>query len=310
MSVSKNKKTGGGKRVTVSRSGARPVADTQVVKQAWLSAIKSFFKVIICAFATFSLVLAMLFCIVPKAAVPIFHFFGMRGAEEKSYERIYEKSGSTSDLYNLVIYEMEQNNSKKELEYIKSMYKAKDYGQFCEKLNKSGISSANGNKSLYVYVADTNAFLMGQEMKCSVEIGLNEKKSDWQFDLVKLVTNNVSGSNLTENSFNAFISAIYKTDKMTLEDKQILIRLLDLTLTDGNTRFKELVDARLNAIQLKLATNRANAVEKILLTYSKMQWYEGLYYYDLMLNLEETEQGQQYKEAYESARQEYNNLIK
>lgn len=299
------------KNIKSNNSSSKKSVQQEKRPNVWLSSLKITAKIIICVFSLFSLVVASLFYLVPSADIKIFNFLGATKAEERCYERIYAKTGSTSDLYNLIIFEMEHENSEKELEYIKKIYEADDYKVFCAKLNKSGIVSADGNKSLYAYVADTEAFLMGQEMKCTVDVSLSKQPEDWQMDIVSLIQKNIQSENLTENSFYTFSSMIYKTDKLALKDKSLIMQMLSLILID-DARFEDLVIARRNSISLKLdnLNKETDVVQEILLTHSIMQWYSGLYYYDLMLNQSETTRGQDYKKAYEETLQKYNNLIK
>ena len=265
-------------RGKVQTSGQQKKSENLFGKPAlWLGAIKTFFQIVVCAFSCFCLLVAVLFYTAPSADVRIFKFFGMTKAEEKAHEQLYAKTGSTSALYNLILFEMEQEDYEKELNYILEIYEAGDYDSFCSKLNKFGVVSANGNKSLYVYVADTKAFLMGQEMKCKLDDCLATKNRDLQYEIIKLINKNLTSGNLTENTFCTFTSTIYKTDKLTLEDKKVFIDMLSLLLFDEkNTTLDSLVKARRDEIISNLSKT-SDEVEKILLSYSNMNWSLGLY---------------------------------
>ena len=84
-----------------------------LTKKVWLNSLKLFGKIVLAVFFVYFYTIAALFVFVPKFDAKIFKFFGMKKAEEVCYVRIYEKSGSNADLYNLILIESELGNDEK-----------------------------------------------------------------------------------------------------------------------------------------------------------------------------------------------------
>lgn len=271
--------------------------------------LKSFFKIVLAVVCCFFFLISILFYLAPKFDAKIFNFFGLTKAEEKCYEQIYKNTGSTSDLYNLVVFEMEHNNTREELEFILQLYKVDDYKEFCDKLDASGVKSANGNKSLYIYVADTNAFLKSQEIKCRVEIGIDSRTDGWQNNVASIVRDNLAGDNLTENTFETFVRNVYFSKDLTEIGKQKIANdFWGLITAENSISSEDLINQRLQKIEEELSV--ASDVQKILLKNSQVQMYAGLYYFSAMKNGDNSTTTRDYKLQHSQYLAEYNTLIK
>lgn len=279
-------------------------------KKLWLNSLKLFLKIALIMIAMFFFVIAILFYLAPKVDAKIFNFFGLTKVEEKCYEQIYKNSGKTSDLYNLIIFDMDHGYIKNELENITKIYEAKDYAEFCTKLDASGVQSANGNKSLYCYVADTHAFFKNQEIKCVLELGLKGKLDDWKNRTIKIAIDGLSEQNLTDVSFDSLMSTIVSTEKLNFEEKKSFLNLMSEKVSNGQ-ELNDLIEMKLNIIKTAFEECNDNEVQKILLKNAEVKLLAGAYYFEMILNNgQETSIAEQIKQNHTVAFSEYKNLIK
>lgn len=275
-------------------------------KKLWLNSLKLFLKIALIMIAMFFFVIAILFYLAPKADAKIFNFFGLTKVEEKCYEQIYKNSGNTSDLYNLIIFDMEHDYFKQELNNIEKMFKAEDYEAFCKKLNASGIKSANGNKSLYPYVADTNSFFKSQQLRCEIKLGLAGKNDDWKDRAIKLILQNLTDDNLFDISFESSMNLIGLSDKLSVSEKTDFAKQLSQKIIDGKS-FQEILNEK--AEKIKMAEG-LDEVQKILLKNAEVKLYAGQYYFEVMLSGgKETELALQILKNHTAALNEYKELI-
>lgn len=275
-------------------------------KKLWLNSIKLFLKIALILIAIFFFIVALLFYFAPKADAKLFNFFGLSKAEEKCYEQIYKKSGKTSDLYNLIIFDMEHEYTNQELKNIEKIFKAGDYDAFCEKLNLSGVMSANGNKSLYPFVADTDAFFKTQQLRCTIKLGMSGKLNDWKNKVYELLFNNIKSNNLTDVSFESVMTMIASNKSLSIDEKQSFANQL-AQKADNGTSFQDLLNVKLEKIK---QAEGANDVQKILLKNAEVKLYAGQYYFELLLNHgEESELTLKIKNNHTTALNEYKAMV-
>ena len=89
-----------------------------LTKRVWLNGFKLFGKIAFAVIFSLFYFISMMFFISPKVDAKIFKFFGAKKAEEACYIRVYDKSQSKADLYNLILIESELENYDKELYYL------------------------------------------------------------------------------------------------------------------------------------------------------------------------------------------------
>ncbi len=276
-------------------------------KKVWFGAFRLFFKIIFIFIFCVGFVFSSIFIISPETDAKIFNFLGFTRAEEACYVRIYNKSGSASDLYNLIIFDMNTGDLDGEYLYINEMINRDDYAEFCKKLDASGVLSAGDNKALYVYVADTNAYLIQRQIKICFEKYLEDNSAGWDFSLIKLIRQNLSGDNLTEYSFYTFMRAIVSENSLSTEQKiEFVETLMDTWSEENITLTMDLLLERLNNLDEALSVEN-DEVDQILLAYSKMRLCEAMYYYYQLVGDEVSEEN--YLLQYNSAREVYLALI-
>lgn len=278
-----------------------------------LNSLKWFFLILVIVIAVFNFFIGAMFYISPKFDAKVFNFFGLKNAEEKCYERIFKKSDKTADLYNLVEFEKNIGDEKEELDYILMLYSRTDFNEFCDKLDTSGIYSANGKKVLYPYVADTRAYLMGQEVTCMFNLALANKADGWFNETKNKVATYLQSENLTETTFQKFMSLLYETTALTNAEKQEIAINIKSTIFNNST-FENLIDSKIEKIANEKNGKEVNAVRKILLLNAQIQMYQAAYFLETLTyindaNVTNTTRATDMLESYKSALSDYNKLV-
>lgn len=266
------------------------------------NALKLFFKLFFAVFCIFCIVISSLFFIAPKVDAKIFNFLGLKNAEEGCYIQVYKKSQNSADLYNLILFEKQHNNLKKELEYIQLLELKEDFEEFCEKMNNTGIDFAKDKKNQYIYYADVQSYFITRKLNCKFKLNFDFKAN---YDLSLEIIKNLENDCFTETSFYELINLILKYDKFTSLEKKNLINDI-FTSQNG---IINLVLQRIENIELKIG-DEENEVSKILLQNSLVKHIRGIYYYEVIVNGKETETAKAYEAAYSAAYESYINLVR
>lgn len=186
----------------------------------------------------FFYVVATMFFIAPKFAVKFFSFFGFEKAEETCYVRIYEKSNSNSDLYNLILFENKLQNDEKELYYLNILMNDENYQNFYEKLDDSALREIE-DKSMIAYTCNTNSYLINQKIKCMYNLGFDRATSLTVSNYIKSVLEN---ENLFDSAFLTYVELVKYDSNLSLDEKQQridkILGVVNLLLTDKLTNIQ------------------------------------------------------------------------
>ena len=228
-----------------------------------ISSLKTVAKCLVVAVLGFYFVLCLLIAAAPSSAVAVFEFFELKKAEESCYISIYNKSNSAVDLYNLVVFEGQEENYKKQLGYLNEMFKREDYKEFCEKLDKSTIVALNQkNKEMVAYTCNSRSFLINQKVECLFE--LDENVSTFVFE-------NLRSDFVKECSFATYVNFIANSN---LSNTDKILKYHELIGTGADIggqliNVASLVEDRIDELD-DLISVETNIYEKIVLAYTKM----------------------------------------
>lgn len=237
-------------------------------KKLWLDSFKTFGKILLgVVFALFYFV-SIMFFIAPKFDAKIFNFMGFVRAEEVCYVKQYENTGKMSDLYNLVLFEQEHNEYKKELYYVNVLMQDKEYDSFCLKLDVSGLHNA-GSKAMYVYVGDSNAYFVNRKVRCLYALGLTCET---------VVLNSLKTGDITEYAFATYVELIENSALSTSAKEEKYNDLMTTLISGENVSVAELLDERIVEIENKLAEpGVSGTVAEVLLQHSLMKLCQAGY---------------------------------
>lgn len=265
-------------------------------KQTLLNCLKLSLKFLAIAIIAVAYINVSIVVISPKFSAKIYSKLGLKNAEEYCLTRVYAKSDSLVDLYNLVVFEQNRDDLK-QLQYINELKNKDGYLQFCKKMNSSALSSTT-EKSLVAYVGDLDAYLTNQKVKCLYNLNLGAEV---------FVYANLKSSELQEQSFATYVEIVKSDESQSvIEKKQKYQNLLD-TFALGDDNLEIYLNQKMNAQEQKLLETDLGETERILLQFSLMKNYKACYVvYDL---IDETKKNE-FKNKYESAVSSYNNLIK
>ncbi len=184
-------------------------------KKVFLNALKLAGKVAFAVVFALFYLLSTMFFISPKFDAKIFKFFGAKKAEEACYVRIYDKSQSKADLYNLILFESELENYEKELYYLNILMNDEKYEEFCLKLDEAGIEALE-DVSTMVYTCNTNSYLINQKVKCMYNLGFDKGLSITVKNYLKA---QLEGDYQFETSFLTYVELVYNDASLTKQEK-------------------------------------------------------------------------------------------
>lgn len=188
-----------------------------LTKRVWLNGFKLFGKIAFAVIFSLFYFISMMFFISPKVDAKIFKFFGAKKAEEACYIRVYDKSQSKADLYNLILIESELENYDKELYYLNILMNDEGYEEFYLKLDESAFETITlDNIETLVYVCNTNSYLINQKVKCMYRLGFDSVLSPIIRNYLKT---NLEGDFAFESSFLTYVELVYSDDSLSSEEK-------------------------------------------------------------------------------------------
>lgn len=254
------------------------VAEEKVFdKQIWLNSFKIFGKIFFCLVVSFFYVISVMFFIQPKFDAKIFNYFGLTKAEESCYEQIYNKSNSSVDLYNLILFEQQIGNTNKELLYINELLAKDDYEEFCDKLDKSSIENAGSNKTLIATVGDVDSFLISRKVKCLYQMNRNTKFENRSKSVQEYVRSCLKNGSLTELSFSTYVLLVDGDSSLSEnQKKQEFESLNDLISSANNVSTETLLNDREMQLFETINTSSSNA-ENIIVLNAMVKFYRAKY---------------------------------
>ena len=285
------------------------VAEEKVFdKQIWLNSFKIFGKIFFCLVVSFFYVISVMFFIQPKFDAKIFNYFGLTKAEESCYEQIYNKSNSSVDLYNLILFEQQIGNTNKELLYINELLAKDDYEEFCDKLDKSSIENAGSNKTLIATVGDVDSFLISRKVKCLYQMNRNTKFENRSKSVQDYVRSCLKNGSLTELSFSTYVLLVDGDSSLSEnQKKQEFESLNDLISSANNVSTETLLNDREIQLFETINTSSSNA-ENIIVLNAMVKFYRAKYVFSEKLG-ESADVLESIEAKYDSAVRGYLELI-
>ena len=227
----------------------------ELTKNNIFNILKIFLIIFSVSFFSFIIFLISMFFISPRIDAKIFNFLNLKKFEESCYIKIYEKSNSNADLYNIILFEKQYHNYEKELEYIRLLKSKKDYAEFCNKMDLTGIDFCKNQKNQYIYFADVDSYFESRIVICKFNLNL---KCDGAFDILTSILENLKGDKLTEYSFYEYMNLILNSKTLSKNEK------VQLVMEVSNKDMISFVMQRINLIQDEILKND-DEIEKILL---------------------------------------------
>ncbi len=267
------------------------------LKNVWLSSLKKFFIIMLCFVVLFFFIIMSLFFISPKTAAKFFGSMNMKNAQETCLITEYNKNSSAANLYNLVIFESEQNNLESELIYLSMLFARDDYNEFCKKTDSASLSAINNNKSLIAISCNVNSYLINQKVKCMYNIGIESGA------IIKFILPKVEEKELAENSFSTFIELVL-SDKKISDNKKLSI----LNSLKGYDIF-DAVEAKISKLQSIVKSENISKHDLIIYSYALVGNCRGLYLTYLNIYEKESVEFKDAKQNYEDAIKIYNESI-
>lgn len=264
-------------------------------KKTWINALKLFGKIAFAIVFVLFYIISSMFFISPKFDAKIFKFFGAKKAQEACYVRIYENSGTSVDLYNLILFESELENYEKELYYLNLLMNSEDYEVFCSKLDESALNTIE-DATLIAYICNTNSYLINQKVKCMYNLGFDIGISATIRNYVK---SQLNGDYHFETSFATYIDLIYNDSKLSKLEKQQKV----------NTAYDSLGTSVQNRLVFLSNYNTAMNItvkDKILSQHTIVELKKALYEIEI---INDSGSVSAKKADYETALNEYNSLI-
>lgn len=266
-------------------------------KQTLLNCLKLSLKSLAIAIIAVAYINVSIVVILPKFSAKIYSKLGLKNAEEYCLTRVYAKSDSLVDLYNLVVFEQNRDDLK-QLQYINELKNKDGYLQFCKKMNSSALSSTT-EKSLVAYVGDLDAYLTNQKVKCLYNLNLGAET---------FVYNNLKSDLVSEQSFATFVELVKADEKLSSSEKKKKYQDLLGTFVLGDEDLETYLNQRLINQEQKLQETNLSETDRILMQFSLMKNYKACYV--VYHSVGDEAKAEEYEGKYRLAKTSYDNLIK
>lgn len=229
--------------------------------------VKIALKTLLDCFIGLMLILSSIFVLFPKFSLKINETLGLKKIQEYNYKMIYAKSDNIADLYNLIIFEEQQENIEEELVYLNEILARSDFYDFCKSIDSATIKRLN-NKKLIVSSANVNGYLSGRKVYCLYSLDSKNVQS--------FVYSQTKNGKLKEYSFAVYIDLIINDENLAkFEKKDILEEFIVMKTLDENMNLvsmEDLIEQRIGELgSLIEVTTDENEV--LILKYVLMRFY-------------------------------------
>lgn len=266
------------------------------MQMAWLGALKTFGKIMLAVVICFFYATMSVFFISPMSAAKMYNFMGLKRAEEACYVRQYEQDGKILNLYNLVIFEMQQDSFEKELYYLNLLLVNDEYENFCKKLDESSLKSVK-NKSLVAYSCNSNSFLINQKVKCMYNLNISSSA------IADFVRAKLKNPNTAEYSLTTYVDLILADSTLNETQRQALLKSLYVDET-----IKTQLDSRISALENMASSNEITIAQKLIYQNALASNAKGKYLLLKAENADETKINEA-KDFYENSYKTYRSLL-
>lgn len=193
-------------------------------------------------FIVIMLAICSIFVLFPSFSLKIHKSLGMKKMQELDYQMIYAKSDNIADLYNIILFEEQYGNTKKELVYIDKIIERDDYYEFCASMDKSIREKLKDNSQI-AYTANTNGYLLSRKVTIMYKSGVENINS--------YVYRQAKSGKITEYTFYTYVNLIDNDKTLTVEQKKEILTLL-VGINDGSGSFESLVEKRIGMLKTSI----------------------------------------------------------
>lgn len=237
--------------------------------------IKIALKTLVDCFIVIMFVFGAIFVLFPKFSLKINEVLGATKVQEYNYQMIYAKSNNITDLYNLILFEGEQEKYDKELEYINKIIVRSDYDKFCNAMDNANLN-AKEDEGFLKYSSNVNAYILGRKVDCMYKLNASN---------IETYIYKITGTEkVTAYSFANFVDLVYQDKTLTATQKIEKFTLLNELMGESGKMIEELLNEKVSSLKaLKIQSDNDN--EKLVYNYTLSRIYSARYYfYDILSN--------------------------
>lgn len=182
----------------------------------YFTIIKSFLITVLVVFVAIFNFFAIGICLFPKKTAQMCENLNFKGGVALCYEKIYDKSGKTSDLYNLTVANINAHRNKDVIKNINCLQNKENYNDFCDK-----VDSAAKNKtsvSYIAYVGNVDSYLESQKIIALLNVN---KKSEAKKEAISDLSRGNKYSFALEIYVSEMINAKHQSDLQNLFEEKV-----------------------------------------------------------------------------------------
>ena len=200
----------------------------------------------------------------PESAVKVFEALNANRPALICYERVYNKTQTLADLYNLVQKSISAKDYKRTSKYISELRGKNGYNEFCFNLN-AAVLEVTEDKYI-AFVGDLDGYLVSQNILALYQSGKKIEAKDMAYT-------DLYNENIYSFGFSAYIECVLSDDSLTEQEKKIEA----IDAYSGQISGEELVyiddliDEREDALKFDLNDDSLTKAEKILRIYTGLK---------------------------------------
>jgi len=195
----------------------------------------------------------------PKSAIKIYEFLGAEKATLSCYERIYYKTETLADLYNLVQKSIQTKDYERTSKYIEKLQNKNEYVGFCIEVNNA--TKQVTNKEYIAYVGDLDGYLISQNILALYNVGKTEESES-------VAIADLQNDNKFSLGLATYIDcALADSNKTLTEKNEWLVEIANSTVVEmGNKTILEQLQSRRMMADISNASE--NDADKIMHVYT------------------------------------------
>lgn len=243
---------------TVDAEGqVQPIQDKEQPKKEkvnyTLTILSTFAKTLIVIIGSIFYLVSVSMSINTSFAIKIYEFFDAKDAVVVCYERVYNKSNSLNDLYNLVQKSIQAGDSKKTNKYIEILQSNSKYLEFCHRVNHSVKQVTE--KKYYAYVGDLDSYLISQNIIALYENGKKEKA-------LNLALTDLTNNNIYSTGIATYIDLLMNDTSLEFETREQNLNAL-LNEKISNKTIMEHIEIRIEVVDYSEASDVHDCILRV-----------------------------------------------
>jgi len=225
-----------------------------------LAMVTTFAKTLIILICSIFYIVATVVGLSPKSGIKVFEFIGSEKAALSCYERVYQKSGTLADLYNVVQKSISIKNHNKTSKYIKELQSKNSYNEFCIEVNDAVLQVTE--KKYLAYVGDLDGYLVSQNIIAKYLSGNKD-------EALILAISDLENDNIYSFGLSAYFSCLENDDSLTEEQKNLKISDISNIIVDSSLKVLDKIKERRTSADSDLGNGGFN--DKILRLYTSLK---------------------------------------